>query len=129
LDDGAALGERHNGMAAPIDASETEAAATAPTGPSRLTAMQALTALWALFAVALALYLLFGRATIENGILTGTPVRVASIWSQFTGLMRTWGFSNGLIVAVWLFGGAGLILSVAAVWFAFAARDDPDPSA
>jgi hypothetical protein len=126
LDDGAALGERHNGMAAPIDASET---AAAPAMSPRPTAMRALTALWALFAVALALYLLFGQATVENGILTGTPVRVASIWSQFTRLMRTWGFSNGLIVAVWVFGGAGLILSVAAVWFAFAARDDPDPSA
>ncbi|HET7093227.1 MAG TPA: hypothetical protein VFI22_07115 [Thermomicrobiales bacterium] len=125
MDDGAALGERENGQIAPVEAaasepmSEPAARSRLPVGPT----------LWAAFVVALALYLLFGRATIENGILTGTPLRLTTIGGQFTELMRAWGFGAPLIAIVWAFGGVGLLLSVAAVWFALAARDDPDATA
>jgi hypothetical protein len=123
LDDGAALGERQNGMIAADEASEP---IVKPFRPPRLAMAWTL---WAIFVVALGIYLLFGRATVGNGILAGTPVRVIVLWGQFTGLMRAWGFGDTLIAIVWALGAAGLLLSVVAVWFAFAARDDPGPSA
>ncbi|HEU5432451.1 MAG TPA: hypothetical protein VFU81_12355 [Thermomicrobiales bacterium] len=125
MDDGAALGERQNGKVPAVETAEAAEAAR----PSRLMRLPMAWTLWGTFVVALALYLLFGRATVENGILTGTPVWVTTLWGQFSGLLRAWGFGDALVAIVWALGAAGLLLSVAAVWFAFAARDDPDPTA
>src|SRR5690242_11562360 len=82
-------------------------------------------AAWAVVVVGLTLFLLLGRVPVENGVLTGVWLPVAGLWRQFPGLMRAWGFGGPLIVAVWALGMAALALSFAAIWFAFAARDDP----
>lgn len=126
MDDGVALDAPQNGKIVASEAPEALDKPAPHVGRSRLTVVWAL---WGVFVVALALFLAFGRATVGNGILTGTPVRVTTLWGQYAGLMRAWGFGGPLIVAVWAFAAAGLLLSVAAVWFAFAARDDPDAAA
>jgi hypothetical protein len=117
LDDGAALDERNGKMSA-VPATVVGDDRTA--GRDRTT-----WAAWAVVVVGLALFLLVWSVPVENGVLTGVWLPVAGLWRQFTGLMRAWGFSGPLIVVVWALGAASLVLSVAAVWFAFAARDDP----
>src|SRR5690348_7732614 len=97
MDDGAALDEQRHGK---MSAVPSVMAADDRTDRRDRTTWAA----WAIVVVGLTLFLLVGRAPVENGVLTGVWLPVAGLWRQFTGLMRAWGFGGPLIVVVWILG-------------------------